>query len=495
MRSPRLLLLASLLALACRPDDDSAVPETDTGEDTLPYEPHDYDVDGYWGEAPELDTRLALFEAYWEELGASYASFGASGVDWDQVGETYRTEMEAAESFGRFGWVFGDISLLLQDGHNYALSLEVCGWDNENRPPRLHLFDSASYSGVCLTPLDDDRLLVTRAADDNPAALEPGDVVLGYEGFGWRAIVEALEPLELPLCGYHASSDLAQDYNWMSSLLSNWHLFDSLDLQRHGTDEAESIDTAVFEGYSSDLVCSDQLPVDGVDLPYTTYDEGHGAADTSWGILDGTNIGYVYVYAWSGDVTQDFGAAIADLMETDGLIIDQRYNTGGGTGAAVEGLELLFDQDVEHIMNCATRAEGSDYDELDIQAWAWHDVSADPDSYYDRPIAVLTGPRAISAGDLVPYYLTYHPRVQRFGRTTDGSFGSINPWWYPDPTIEDLYVSYTYAACVDANLEYLQGAEIPPEVEVWLEPDDVAAGTDTVVQAALEWIAQENDAR
>ncbi len=118
--------------------------------------------------------------------------------------------MEAAESFGRFGWVFGAISELLQDGHNYALSAEVRGGDSENRPLRLYLFDTASYTGVCLTPL---------------------------------------EPLELPVCGYHSSSDLAQDYNWMSSLLSAWHLFETLDLRRNG------------------------------------------AAETSWGMVDGTNVG------------------------------------------------------------------------------------------------------------------------------------------------------------------------------------------------------------
>jgi C-terminal processing protease CtpA/Prc len=106
---------------------------------------------------------------------------------------------------------------------------------------------------------------------------------------------------------------------------------------------------------------------------------------------------------------------------------------------------------------------------------------------------VLVGPRAISAGDLFPVYMTHHPRARRFGRITDGSFGSITAPWIPDPYLDDLYMAYTYAACVDPELEWLQGAEVTPETEVWLEPDDGADGRDTVVEAALDWIAAGGD--
>ncbi len=497
MRRPLLLaLLAFSLFPACRPDEASPDTGLDTGPETPGYQPRHYDVDGYWGEAPPLEDRLELFEEFWQELADHYAGFGPSGVDWDAVYRSYRGEVEAAESMGRFFWVFGDIGRLLQNGHTYILSQQVCAYDSSSRPPRLVLLDTALTSGACLTPLDDDRLLVTRAEDDNPAGLAPGDLVLGYEGHGWREILAALEPLELPLCAYHASADLAQDYNWMGSVLSNWQLFETLDVQRYGSQEIEHIETSVFEGYSSELVCSDQLPVEGVDLPYDSWgDYRQGAANTSWGILEGTNIGYVYAYAWTADVTEDFGSAIAELMDTDALIIDQRFNMGGGTSAAAEGLALLFDEDVDHIMNCATRASGSAYDDLDVAIWGWHDIEADPGSSYDKPIAVLTGPHAFSAGDLVPYYLSFHPRVRRFGRITNGSFGSITDLWSPDTIIGDLYAYYAYSACVDADLEYLEGAEVHPETEVWLETDDVAAGTDTVVQAALEWIASENAGR
>ena len=495
MRALPLLLVASLVLPACTPD-----PETGLGpvDDTAPPEdtgwfPPDLDVDGHWGDAPDAETRLAIFDELWETLGASYASFAANGVDWGAIHETHRPLVEAAESQGRFVQVLADIFLTLQDGHSYLVSYEVCGYDATGSPPSLRLLDGANYSGACLTPLEDDSLLVTRVESDNPAGLVPGDRVLGYDGWAWRHLRTRLVDAGLPVCGYHSSADLAQDMNWQSALLNNHHLFDSLDLHRHGAAEPEQVSTDVFSGYYSDLTCSDQLPVAGVDFPYTDYDESQAAEDTAWGIIEGTNVGYIYVYAWSGDVTADFETAVSELMGTDGLIIDQRYNNGGGTGAAFGGLALLFEEDVEHIMNCAVRDDPEDTTSMAINSWGWHAFEADPSSYYDEPIAVLVGPRAVSAGDLFPVYMTHHPRARRFGRTTDGSFGSITSHWTPDPHINDLYMAYTYAACIDPDMNWLQSAETPPEQEAWLDPDDVARGVDTVVAEALAWIEAGGD--
>ena len=333
-------VLFALCLGACKPDADSGGPPVD---DTAPpedtgYCPEGFDVEGYWGDAPDQATRLEVFDALWDTLGASYASFAASGVDWDAVRERYRPLVEAAGSQGRFFQLLADIFLELQDGHSYLVSYQVCAYDSTGSPPALRLMDSASYSGVCLTPLDDDSLLVTRVAADNPAGLAPGDRLIGYDGWRWRHLWTRLLEAELPVCGYHSSADLAQDMNWQSALLNNAHLFDELDIHRHGVAEPEGVSTELFAGYSSDLVCTDQLPVAGVELPYTDWAGSHGAAETSWGILEGTNIGYIYVYAWSGDVTTDFETAVSELMGTDGLVIDQRYNTGGGTGAAMGGL-------------------------------------------------------------------------------------------------------------------------------------------------------------
>lgn len=483
------LTLVLLAATACDPTDPKDSGPVDTGifDSSEDPDPWSAAIDAFWGEAPDQETRLAMFDDLWEAMAASYASFGASGVDWDWVRETYRPRIQEATSHGRFYQLFSEIFTLLQDGHALFGSTDICDWDVSLHPPVVYLYEDSYFSGACITPLEDDRLLVYAVAEDNPAGLVPGDVILGYDGVPWREQLDSLLEAGTPVCGGHASADISEDRSRMASLLSNTHLFGSLDLLRQGSTAQESVPTSVFEGYGSLLACTDQVEVEGVERPFTSW----ARADRylSWGKVEGTNIGYIYVYEWSTDTMDLFTSAVTELFDTDGLIIDQRYNLGGGTGAALPGLALFFCEDAEGMMNCAVRDGASDdTTALDVSPYGWHDIVADTSTCYDRPIAVLTGPSAISAGDLFPYYMTFHPQASRFGRATDGSFGAIQDHWTMDPWTGEYYAFYTYAACVDADLEYLQASEQTPEHEVWLDPDDVALGRDTVVEAALAWI-------
>ena len=115
---------------------------------------------------------------------------------------------------------------------------------------------------------------------------------------------------------------------------------------------------------------------------------------------------------------------------------------------------------------------------------------SDSDYDYDRPIAVLTGPKSISMGDIFPYVLAHHPRARRFGRPTNGAFGSWTELWSgADPYVGDFDAWFTNAIFADANETWLHRSVQTPDEEVWLTRDDVAAGRDTVVEAALAWIS------
>ncbi|MCP4674575.1 MAG: hypothetical protein GY854_03475 [Deltaproteobacteria bacterium] len=118
----------------------------------------------------------------------------------------------------------------------------------------------------------------------------------------------------------------------------------------------------------------------------------------------------------------------------------------------------------------------------------WMYIDADESTFWDKPIAVLTGHKADSGGDLWPYLMSYHPRVRRFGRPTNGAFSGWQLFWEIDPYLGDLHMAYPPCAMVDTDLNMVHGTDIHPEVSIWLEQDDVAQGIDTVVEAAIAWI-------
>ncbi len=483
------ILLASLLTI-CGCDGSSGQTELDAGVDATPGD----QVDTFFGAAPDRETRLEIFDTIWNDFERLYAGFGPAPIDWYEVREQYRPAIERAESYGRFFALLSEIFIGLRDGHTVIGSKRVCDTPLTERPPLFVHSDWASTLGACVTALADDNLLVYRVHPDNPAALEPGDIIIGYNGKPWRELLTEIDRWKIPVCGRAAGAARAEDHIRMNSAMNNAHLFKTLEILRLASGKVESISTDGLLSDSSTVLCTEQMAIDGIGFPCNDWDTClgvgyYGEDNASWGILPGTNIGYIYLYSWLPNLERAFATAVTELFDTDGLIIDQRFNFGGQSSNSYEALSLLLRDSVEDVMNCVRRDETvSDITALEIHPGKWRDLVADPETFYDRPIAVLQGPHAISAGDMVPYYLRYHPRTKHFGMLTNGTFGGSHTYWNPDPIIEDLSVGMSTVICVDSNEEPLQGADIAPDVEVWLEQDDVAAGIDTVVETALAWI-------
>jgi C-terminal processing protease CtpA/Prc len=176
--------------------------------------------------------------------------------------------------------------------------------------------------------------------------------------------------------------------------------------------------------------------------------------------------------------------------ETEGIIFDFRFNTGG-TALARDGLVLLFNQTVSTI-GFDRRVRGEDHFAMlpDPQRPASALViRGDPNTFYNKPIAILIGPGSISAGELEARRLSFHPRARIFGKAAaGGNTGSDNinlgnSDWSAMLATGSQYVVSTH--------EYLAHKGLEPHEKIWFDRDDVANGIDTVVKAAMEWIAEQ----
>lgn len=254
---------------------------------------------------------------------------------------------------------------------------------------------------------------------------------------------------------------------------------------------------ALWYGY-----CSEQLRVPGVPMPADAWNR-----PVSFGVVQGTSIGYIYVWSWAvPKVRAAFESAVHQLTEVqnvDGLVIDFRSNLGGFLTGSLRGIGALLPHPYPTV-GIDERKGTPDHFKMKTLATPsellldFHNATGKKvEASYDGPVAVLVGPGAVSSGDFSSYWMRFHPRARTFGKSTSMSFNvptqpalgtghsiDLHPNWFARIAEANFYP-------VGAPNDYLTHREFPVDEEVWLRPADVAAGRDTVVEAALTWLAQQ----
>ena len=442
-------------------------------------------IDSTWGPGLPDSEKMEIFSNMWHIIDADFAAFPGLDLDWDSVWVTCSTEIAQGVSKGRFAAMLAHATLALQEGHTYANDIEVRTTEALPGVPLLRSLFYDRFFGASLTPLPDSTLLVYRAIDNHPMGLVPGDIVVGYDGRPWKEIIWELLDAQVPITGCGPATPTAFTHGWLAAAGFNYHLFDTIDVIKYATSDTVHFPTTLLSGrYDIPSAGFEQLPVPGV--PFPTEEDV-----LTWGIVEGTDVGYIYMPTWMGsgdNVWLRVEEAVCSLMyayETDGIIIDHRFNLGGSNLYVYWGLRHLFDSTIAPY-EFHWRHSASDHDSLVGGGLYTYILHAYPNSYYDKPIALLIGPYSGSAGDFVPLVINMHPMTRTFGKPTYGAWSGYSP-----TSIGDGF-SFAYALGVGYKLHgydtLLVRYEIPIDEPVWLTPDGVAAGVDDVSRAAIDWI-------
>jgi hypothetical protein len=459
-------------------------------------------IDSTWGQGLPTQTKLALFQEAWNSFDADYACFQNLEVNWDSLYQLYYSEIDSGVSQGRFAAIMNYLGLALLETHSYVYNRTVS--INTPRNPGIPLFvfgtpGNITHFGAGLSPLPDSSLLVFKTLPNHPLNLVPGDVVLGYDGIPWKDLYKELLNAQLPYSptSFYVSTETAMNHLYLVSAGMNWHLFDTLDVVKYATGDTVHFHTAPLAGQTGFIWGNEQLPVPGVpwlNVPPGIIQWPSQLGDyVSWGIIDGTQIGYIYVAELTASPGVEFFQAVDSLMnhyETTGIILDIRVNYGGTFGSDKQALSLLFNSDVYTV---AYDQRGPDpnnhFQMIPLFSSGYSAIPGDPQTFYDRPIAVLTGPGAISLGDVLALKMKYHPMSRLFGKPTSGAFSSWNGVInLMGNTNWQFAVTTGNAYLVSNPGNYLAHTELAVDEEVWFTQEDVANGDDTVVKAALKWI-------
>jgi hypothetical protein len=452
-------------------------------------------IDSVWGPGLPTSQKLEIFDTAWDTINARYGAFQNLDVNIDSLRNLYRPEIESGVSRGRFAAIMNHFSLAMKECHTVIMDVPV-NWGTPITPGIPLFVIGPWYNnerfGASLTPLPDSSLLVYRALPNHTLGLVAGDIVLGYDGILWKELYKELLAAHLPISlnWVWGSNDKSINHCILSSAGLNWHLFDTIDIIKYQTGDTLHLPTSLLNTQSGIIWGNEQLDVPGVEWPNIFQDDY-----VSWGIIDGTQIGYIYVTAWTFDpiyqISQQFYNAIDSLMhhnQTTGMIIDFRLNYGGG-GTSNQGFSLLFNTTFNTLSFDIRCGDPNNHFSMCPHPFLNSSVFriyGNPNNYYDKPIAVLTGPGTVSAGDVESIRLKFHPMVEFFGKSSSGAYCSAS---YPDLGYPDwfCYLS-TGNAYFISNHQYLAHTELDMYEEVWLTQQGVVNGTDDVVQAAIDWI-------
>jgi hypothetical protein len=444
-------------------------------------------IDSTWGPGLPLGDKLLIFDQYASAVQDQFDGFlslGMNWIIWDSLRNHYRNQIIDSTSRGGFSAIMSQLARNLRDGHTHAYDEGVTQTPlNPGVPVLMYSgFLTIEHFGAVLTALPDSNLLILRTVPNHPLGLQPGDIILGYQGVPWKILVHELLNAGLPFVPNGTGAANADSDFLLLGAGMNWHLFDIMDIIQYSTGDTLHLAVAPMINLNvPSMLNNEQMEIPGI--PFPDYFNGERV---SYGILSNTNIGYIYLFAeWpTAAVDQQFAQAVNALQYTDGLIIDMRLNFGGWA-LFDDAFDILFN-DFTLTIEDAYRLSQTTLALLPAGNANEFQIDADPTSLYDHPITILLGPTCISMGDVTAQRFRYHPMVRFFGKPPAASLGfslfvDNIPDWYLRYSISDMFH-------VKQPSSYLNRAEFPIDFPVWHNPSDVAKGVDAVVEASLGWI-------
>ncbi len=190
-------------------------------------------------------------------------------------------------------------------------------------------------------------------------------------------------------------------------------------------------------------------------------------------------IGYLNVSGLSDEkLPAQVDAALDELADTWALVVDLRFNGGGGEDLAQAIAGRFLDQ--ERIYSKNRYRSGPDHDDLGPVL----DRSAGPRGpwRYESPVVALWGQKTMSSAESMALMLAQCPQVTTMGDRTAGS--SANPRRLEFEC--GIVVNLPRWHDMDPDGKPIEHAGIQPAVRIDFRPEDFADSKDPVLEAAFE---------
>ena len=373
-----------------------------------------------------------------------------------------RQLLKSPDALRSFSTAIRTVSLAYPDGHLFLGPENSCGTS-------ANPYGSTSVVGACAQPYGA-HAIVTHVTSTNPLGLTPGDQIVGINGKRNADMMRVA--LEQPLCASSSASLSNARYIAATSLFAFVQMGTKVEIQHLNG----SVETKTILELSPIISCQD------------TYGRIGNFAARGGLRPDGVGvIRLVSLYKQAATFEEadallhdEIDAAFAIVKNAPTLIWDLRANAGG---SSLVGLEIVAGM---NSVTAGTSVAAYDYRTPGTSTYESPYVYKIPSSVryrYTGKVAVLIDGLTTSAGDYTAL------AAKRFGiplvgAPTSASYGGgvSNVLVGRDPSVIAGVNQYRGLTVLG---EAMEGKSVFPDVALDLSPTDLAAGRDTVMEAAI----------
>jgi carboxyl-terminal processing protease len=411
----------------------------------------------------EPDAAVETFDAAWSIVYQTHFDTTFNGVDWVAVKQELRPQAEAARDIGQLRAVITEMLDRLEQSHFNLIPAEAV--DDGGGSDAGAEGDAVGDAGMDVR-LIEDQVVVSRVDSAGPAeaaGVRPGWVLVAV---GEDRIEDLLQA--------------ARDAPAMRSLgVRVWQRVMARLEGRPGDEKSVVALDANDTRRNVRLTLGPQtgLPVKFGNLPifFSRFASRQVRSD-------GVTAGVIWFNNWMVPLVVRVDDAMDHFRELDGIVIDLRGNTGG-VGAMVMGVAGHFYDTSTTLGTMKTRRN-----ELRFFANPRRTgTSGQPVEPYDGPVAILQDEMSASASELFAGGMQTTGRVRVFG---ERSMGAVLPAAAKRlPNGDVLY--HAFGEFTTTTGVRLEGRGVIPDETVQLSRDDLLAGSDPPLVAALRWIAEQ----
>jgi len=371
------------------------------------------------------DDQLRLFDRVVNRINSVYLYKDFNGVDWKGIAATYRARVKAGMDTETFYTEMGKLLAELKDDHSAFLSpVEAAAADVEMSGQQ----DYVGIGVLAKPDLEKKRAMILSVFADSPAehaGLKPHDSILATDG--------------LPIVDN-----------------GNYYLY-----RVRGPECSAVVLTVQSPGQEPRQVGLVRYRITAP-IPIEAQ-----LVNTS----DGSRIGYIFLSSFEDDTLPErVRQALEDFGKLDGLIIDNRYNSGGSSTVVEPILAYFTDGVVGHFAgHSSSRAM---------------EVNANPiNNSQTVPLVVLVGEGSVSFGEIFSGILQDIGRAKVVGKTTDGNVELLHVYEFNDGSriwiAEERFVPKVSKANWEKD-------GIIPDVQAFADWDTFTFESDPAIAAALK---------